>query len=105
MRCGNCHNDLGNNPTSGTPGAPHWQLAPTSMLWQGLSVGDLCRALKNPKLNGDRTPEALIEHMETEPLLLWSWNPGRGREAIPMPHKEFVDLVKVWVSGGAACPG
>ncbi len=75
------------------------------MLWQGLSVGDLCRALKNPKLNGDRTPEALIEHMETEPLLLWSWNPGRGREAIPMPHKEFVDLVKVWVSGGAACPG
>jgi hypothetical protein len=23
MRCNNCHNEMGNNPTSGTPGAPH----------------------------------------------------------------------------------
>jgi hypothetical protein len=76
-----------NNPTSGTPGARDWRLAPVSMLWQGLSVAHLCRALKNPKLNGNRTPEALIEHMETEPLLLWSWNPGCGRESIPIPHR------------------
>ncbi|HTP44063.1 MAG TPA: hypothetical protein VMJ13_05835, partial [Candidatus Acidoferrum sp.] len=40
MRCGNCHNDMGNNPTSGTPGGLHWQLAPVSMLWQGLSSGE-----------------------------------------------------------------
>jgi mono/diheme cytochrome c family protein len=75
MRCGNCHNDMGNNPTSGAPGGPHWQLAPVSMLWQGLSVGDLCRTLKNPKLNGNRTPEALVEHLESEPLVLWGWEP------------------------------
>jgi mono/diheme cytochrome c family protein len=104
MRCGNCHNDLGNNPTSGAPGGPHWQLAPVSMLWQGLSVGDLCRMLKNPKLNGNRTPEALVEHMESEPLVLWGWNPGRGREAVPMPHGEFVNLMKVWIAGGTVCP-
>lgn len=104
MRCGNCHNDIGNNPTSRTPGAPHWQLAPVSMLWQGLSVGGLCRMLKDPARNGKRTPEALIEHMATESLVLWGWNPGQGREPIPIPHKEFVDHMKVWVAGGTACP-
>ena len=54
MRCGNCHNDMGNNPTSGTPGGLHWQLAPVAMLWQGLSSGELCRAVKDPKHNGNR---------------------------------------------------
>jgi hypothetical protein len=104
MRCGNCHNETGNNPTSRTPGAPHWALAPVSMLWQELSTGELCRMLKDPALNGKRSPEALIEHMERDPLVGWGWDPGRGLEPVPIPHKEFVDLMKVWVAGGTACP-
>ncbi|SDR25017.1 hypothetical protein SAMN05444161_2377 [Rhizobiales bacterium GAS191] len=104
MRCGDCHNDSGNNPTSRTPGAPHWQLAPVSMLWQGLSVGDLCRMLKDPARNGNRQPSALVEHMESEPLVLWGWDPGAGRQPAPIPHQEFVELMKVWVAGGTACP-
>jgi hypothetical protein len=83
---------MGNNPTSGTPGAPHWSLAPASMLWQGLSAGELCRVLKNPTLNGNRSPEALIEHMEQDRLVQWGWNPGRGREPVPIAHKEFDQL-------------
>src|SRR6266699_2101294 len=59
MRCGNCHNDAGNNLTSRTPGGPHWSLAPISMLWQGLSSGDLCRMLKDPARNGKRSPQDL----------------------------------------------
>ncbi len=104
MRCHNCHNDSGNNAMSGVPGAPHWQLAPTSMLWEGLSTTELCRMLKNPELNGHRSPQALIEHMETEKLVLWGWNPGGHREPIPISHQEFIDLMKVWVSGGTVCP-
>jgi hypothetical protein len=104
MRCGNCHNDTGNNLTSRTPGAPHWSLAPVSMLWQGLSSGDLCRMLKDPARNGKRSPEKLVEHMETEPLVLWGWNPGPDLEPVPIPHDEFVGLMKVWVAGGTACP-
>jgi hypothetical protein len=104
MRCHNCHNDTGNNEMSGVPGAPHWQLAPTSMLWEGLSTADLCRMLKNPALNGNRSPEAIIEHMNTEKLVLWGWNPGGRREPIPISHRDFVGLLKVWVSGGAVCP-
>lgn len=103
MRCGNCHNDR-SNPTSRTPGAPDWQLAPVSMVWQGLSSAELCRMLKNPARNGNRQPKALVDHMETAPLVLWGWNPGRDRERVPIPHKEFVDLMRVWVASGAVCP-
>jgi len=104
MRCGNCHNDMGNNPTSGTPGGLHWQLAPVSMLWQGLSSGDLCRAVKDPKHNGNRDGAALIKHMEDEPLVLYGWDPGKGREPVPVPHEKVVEDMKVWVAGGMACP-
>jgi hypothetical protein len=104
MRCGNCHNEMGNNPTSKTPGAPHWALAPVSMRWQGLSTGELCRMLKDPALNGDRSPAALVEHMATDLLVGWGWNPGQGLEPVAIPHAAFVDLMKVWVAGGTACP-
>jgi hypothetical protein len=104
MRCQNCHNNMGNNPTSGTPGGLHWQLAPVSMLWQGLSSGDLCRAVKDPKHNGNRDGAALIKHMEDEPLVLYGWNPGKGREPVPVPHEKVVEDMKVWVAGGMACP-
>jgi hypothetical protein len=103
MRCGDCHNDSGNNPPSGTPGGLHWQLAPVSMVWQGLSAGDLCRMLKDPARNGNRLPGALVEHIESDSLVLWGWNPGGGREPVPIPHAEFVDQMKVWVAGGSAC--
>jgi hypothetical protein len=104
MRCGNCHNDMGNNPTSGTPGGLHWQLAPVSMLWQGLSTGDLCRAVKDPKLNGNRDGKALIKHMEDEPLVLYGWNPGKGRQPVPISHEKTVEYMKTWVAGGMECP-
>jgi hypothetical protein len=104
MRCRNCHSDNGNNEHSGVPGALHWQLAPVSMLWEGLSNGDLCRMLKDPARNGNRTPDALIEHMETEHLVLWGWNPGGRRAPVPMPHGEFIAQMKIWVTGDTACP-
>ena len=104
MRCGNCHNSMGNNPTSGTPGGLDWKLAPVSMLWQGLSSGDLCRAVKDPKHNGNRDGAALIRHMEDEPLVLYGWNPGKSREPVPIPHEKVVEYMKIWVAGGMACP-
>jgi hypothetical protein len=104
MRCGNCHNDMGNNDTSRTPGAPNWSLAPVSMLWQGLSSGELCRMLADSARNGKRSPEMLVKHVETEPLVLRGWNPGTGLEPISISHDEFVSLMKVWVAGGTACP-
>lgn len=104
MRCYGCHNEMGNNPTSRTPGAPHWQLAPESMLWEGLSDADLCDAIQDPERNGNRSLEDLIRHMQDDPLVLWGWAPGEGREPVPMPHAEFVEAMKRWAAGGAPCP-
>lgn len=104
MRCTNCHSLNANNTTSGVPGAPDWALARSTMSWQGLSRGELCRTLKNRRLNGNRSPEALIEHVERDPLMRWAWNPGNNREPIPIPHREFLDLVKAWVASGVPCP-
>jgi hypothetical protein len=104
MKCYNCHNKSGNNQMAGVPGAPGWRLAPVSMLWQGLSTADLCRMLSDPESNGHRSPQAIIEHMETEKLVLWGWNPGGNREPVPISHGDFVKLMKAWVAGGTVCP-
>lgn len=104
MRCGNCHNESGNNEASRTPGAPHWALAPAPMLWQGLSSAELCRSLKDPKRNGNRDGDALLKHMADDLLVLWGWQPGASRRAVPLPHNEFVELMRTWVAGGMTCP-
>jgi hypothetical protein len=104
MKCSGCHNAMGNNPTSRTPGAPHWGLAPISMLWQGLSGGALCRSLKDPTKNGKRSLDEITTHMETDKLVLWGWNPGAGLEAVPLAHNEFMKELRIWTAGGAACP-
>jgi hypothetical protein len=104
MRCHNCHNESGNNRLSGVPGAARWQFAPASMLWQGLSSGELCRMIKDPARNGNRMPEALVTHMGDDPLVLWGWAPGDRRAPVPMPHAVFIERVKNWLAGGAACP-
>ena len=107
MRCGNCHNGSGNNETSGTPGIGGeglWQLAPASMLWQGLSSGDLCRVLKDKAHNGGRDGTALIQHMEDDQLVLWGWHPGGDRSPVPISHAEFVEQLKQWVAAGMPCP-
>ena len=105
MRCTNCHGER-NNPNSGAPGALHWQLAPVSMLWQGLSGGDLCRMLKDRARNGNRSPADLVHHMgfQGDPLVLWGWQPGEGRQPIPVSHQEFIDQLTIWAGADAPCP-
>jgi hypothetical protein len=104
MRCSVCHKDSGNDPMSGTPGAEHWRLAPVSMVWQGLAAAELCAMLKDPKRNGGRDGAALVKHMDVEPLVLWGWSPGTGRQPVPLAHKEVVALMGQWVAGGMPCP-
>ena len=52
------------------------------MIWEGLTDGQLCELLKDPRQNGHRSVQQIVEHMST-PLVLWGWNPGEGRSAIP----------------------
>jgi hypothetical protein len=73
------------------------------MIWEGLTDRQLCELFKDPKQNGDRNVDQIVEHMTT-PLVLWGWNPGEGRTPIPVPYTEFLGGVKEWASKGAACP-
>ncbi len=73
------------------------------MIWEGLSVRQLCELFKDPAQNGNRTVDQIVEHMYT-PLVLWGWTPGEGRTPVPVPQSEFLGAVKLWAAKGAACP-
>ncbi len=103
MHCATCHRPA-NQDAALVPGAPHWHLAPRSMGWEGLDDHDLARTLKDRSMNGDRSLAALREHIAEDPLVLWGWDPGVGREAVPTPHAEFVDAFDAWIDAGAPTP-
>ncbi len=57
--CFACHSDQNFRvpaPTSfqSIPGHPRWELAPLSMAWEGKSLGQICRQLKDKDRNGGR---------------------------------------------------
>ena len=104
VKCGTCHQDHNVAGVHTPPGAPEWHLPPpeTPMIWEGLTDGQLCQLLKDPKQNGHRTVQQIVEHMST-PLVLWGWHPGEGRAPVPMPFSEFLAKVTDWAAKGAAC--
>jgi hypothetical protein len=108
LNCAGCHQPR-NVVTQGAaietiPGHPHWALAPASMAWQGKSLGEICRQIKDPARNGHRNLAAIREHMSTDGLVGWAWNPGSGRKPAPGTQQEFGRLVAAWIETGAACP-
>jgi hypothetical protein len=58
----------------------------------------------DPARNGRRTPAMLLEHMESEPLVLWAWHPGGNRTPPPLSHEAFVNEMKAWIAAGTPCP-
>jgi hypothetical protein len=104
MNCTLCHRDK--NQPGGPPGVANWHMPSESMpmVFQGRTPGELCRQLKDPKQNGGRKGEQIIDHIDKDPLVLWAWNPGEGRTIPKMSHKEFSAKMMEWVKKGAACP-
>jgi hypothetical protein len=103
MRCMACH-QAHNNDYAGVPGAPHWHLAPASMGWTRLSIAELCRAILDPASNGGRSTADLLKHMTTDKLVLWAWQPGRGRTPPPLSQEDFKFALDLWAMAGAPCP-
>jgi hypothetical protein len=64
----------------------------------------LCRVLLDKRKNGNRSVEALVEHMSNDPLVAWGWAPGAQREPVPIAKPEFVALLQRWQTAGAPCP-
>src|SRR5271156_4957582 len=106
MKCSTCH-QAANLPGDNTPpGNPKWSLplANMKMVIQGETAGQFCRQLKDPAKNGHRTLAQIIEHVSSDDLVGWGWNPGDGRTLPPLSRPEFVAAMNIWVDNGAACP-
>jgi hypothetical protein len=104
LHCSACH-QTENEAAGYVPGAPNWHLAPLSMAWEGLSPGQICRSIKDPSHNGGRrTLDQVVEHMRSDPLVLWAWNPGADRSTPPLSHAQFVQALDTWVAADGPCP-
>lgn len=108
LACATCHG-AENRPIVGSrlksiPGNAHWSLAPASMAWQGLTVGEICRQVKDTERNGNRSHADLVRHMGEDQLVGWAWHPGEGRSAPPGSQVTFAALIDAWVTTGAECP-
>jgi hypothetical protein len=120
-RCTMCHGSR-NDETTGLPGTQDpahpgesfWGLAPASMALESspgvpLAGPELCARLKDKSRNGNRELADTLHHIATEPLVLWSWNPGKRangetRTIPPISHDDFVLAFSAWISDGAPCP-
>jgi hypothetical protein len=109
LACSTCHQDRNSEAigiAGGPPGAPHWNLPPkeTPMVFEGKTVPELCDQLKDPARNGQRSLDALLQHVRNDALVLWGWNPGGKRTTPPLTHEKFVAAFQLWVASAGACP-
>ena len=86
------------------PGHPRWMTAPIEMAWEGKSVGEICRQIKDPDRNGGRNIALLHEHLAHDDLVAWGWKPGAGREPAPGSQALLGELIQAWIDTGAQCP-
>src|SRR6202041_1836202 len=104
MRCDTCHQAANLPGAHMPPGNPKWSLPPAKMkmVFVGRPAGELCRQIKNPKQNGGRSLEALMDHIGNDDLVGWGGNPGDGPTPPPLTRPETVAQLKIWIDGGAA---
>jgi hypothetical protein len=103
QKCSTCHHGE-NADFANVPGAPHWALAPKSMGWFGQSDAEIGRRLMAKKANKGRSPQDLVKHMSSDSLVLWAWNPGKGRQKPPVELDEWRKVLQEWLVNGAAVP-
>ena len=106
LKCTNCHQDANLAGENMPPGNPTWHLPRKDLplIFQGKSTRELADQLKDPRRNGGKTFEQLLEHVAHDKLVLWGWEPGDGRTKPPLSHDEFVKRFREWVEKGAASP-
>ena len=106
MRCDTCHQTANLPGAHMPPGNPKWTLSPPEqkMVFVGRSPAELCRQIKDPKQNGGRTLDMLLNHIANDDLVGWGWSPGDGRTSPPLSRPDTLAQTKIWIEGGAACP-
>ena len=105
MKCSNCHQPTNIGGLNTPPGNPNWHLPPANMkmVFQGRTANQIAKQLVNPKTNGNKTLQKLIEHAD-DGLVKGAWDPGEGRTVPPMSHEQFKKAWITWIKTGAYAP-
>jgi len=104
MRCASCHGKQNQVGAHMPPGVEtEWLLAPRRLAFAGKSERELAEALRDEEVT-HMTHEELLHHMEEDPLVLWGWEPGDGREPVDAPHADVVAALRTWLDAGAPLP-
>jgi len=105
-KCSNCHQGENTLGLHAPPGNPKWGLPPENMpmIFQGRTPRELAAQLLDPKQNGGRTRQQLIDHMAHDELVGWAWSPGEGRTLPPLSRPAFAQQVRLWIEKGAYLP-
>lgn len=115
LSCVACHQGENSGPLGRVPGAGEglgaegddffWHMPPPEMtLWSRMSQSALCAQWTGLMRTKPMPPQKMLEHVSTDPLVAWAWNPGADREPAPGDHKEFIDAFTTWVDGKTPCP-
>jgi hypothetical protein len=106
LKCANCHQEANLPGENLPPGNPNWHLPPPEMrmVFQGKTPKELAEQLKDPKRNGGKTLEQILQHVSEDKLVLAGWDPGDGRTKPPLSHAEFAAKMREWIEKGAAVP-
>ena len=105
MKCANCHQPTNLDGNAKPPGHPDWHLPPANMkmIFEGRTPNQLAKQLVNPKTNGNKTLQQLMDHAD-DGLVKTSWNMGEGRTPPPLTHEEFKKAWITWIQKGAYAP-
>ena len=105
MKCGNCHQPENLPGLHKPPGNPNWHLPPADMkmVFQGKTPRQLAKQIMDPKQNGNKSKQKLLEHAH-DALVIAGWNMGEGRSLPPMSHEEFVKAWNTWITKGGYAP-
>ncbi len=106
MKCQTCHQDHNLIGEHLPPGGPDWHLPKPEMklVFEGRSSAELCRQMKDKSRNDHHSMEEIFEHMNSAPLVLWGWDPGNGRQPVPVSHAELMKAVRAWIDNNCGCP-
>jgi len=109
LPCATCHQTKNLPASFGAnmpPGAPNWHLPParTPMVFIRLTPAQLCAMIKDPQKTGGKDLPAMLEHVASDALVGWGWDPGVGRAPVPVPRAEVTAAFRTWMDAGAPCP-
>jgi hypothetical protein len=109
MECSACHGQENLPLDYGLhvpPGAPGWRLPPPGMrmVFIDATPAQLCATIKDAGATGGKDLPAMLAHNRDDKLVAWGWNPGLGRNPVPVPREQFVAAFKTWMDLGAPCP-